>query len=69
MLMCAAFSPFMFRFSLIIIIIIIIIIKADKQAWEWVVALCLRWLSRSDPLYGLPYDSPAGDVISIEEVL
>ena len=27
--------------------------KADKQAWEWVVALCLRWLSRSNPLYGL----------------
>ena len=27
--------------------------QADKQAWERVVALCLRWLSRSDPLYGL----------------
>ena len=27
--------------------------KQDKQAWERVVALCLRWLSRSDPLYGL----------------
>ena len=27
--------------------------KADKQAWERVVALYLRWLSRSDPLYGL----------------
>ena len=73
---------------------------ADKQAWDWVVALCLRWLSCSDPRYSLyvimsaksnihilqfqaiglpfslpywlcgtdPYDSPAGDVISIEEV-
>ena len=27
--------------------------KQDKQAWERVVALCLRWLSHSDPLYGL----------------